>query len=382
MNYIGLKLLIKYFFRIFNPFVNNQMKFSVIRSLKIMIFILFFGILQIVNRLFLLLDNLFFPSFKKINIIKPLFIVGVPRSGTTFLHSILSQDKTNFTTCTLGEMIFAPAITQKIILKYFFFIDRAIGYPIKKLFQSIESGVLSMLHETHKTGLESPEEDFILLMPYMACFLLIFPFPYKEIWDLAFFDQEFNMVKRREIMIIYKKLIQRHMYVYGYNRRYLSKNASFSGWINDLKKTFPDLNLVCCIRKPEKAVPSILSVMRKGWLSFNNDLGIEYTRKKIIDMMDYYYNCISKYHFSKEKTHWIVFSMPDIQDELENTIKLIYNKFSLRTSRDYEKSVNDSAVYSRKYKSKHRYNKNEFDLKTQNIMNRLKNIYLFLDSEK
>ena len=71
---------------------------------------------MIINNLFLLMDNIFF-NYQKIKINKPLFIIGFPRSGTTFLHKMLLKD-TQFTTPQLWELIFAPSILQKKIYYY------------------------------------------------------------------------------------------------------------------------------------------------------------------------------------------------------------------------------------------------------------------------
>ncbi len=46
---------------------------------------LVFQVLQIVG---LALDHLLFPAFRSTKLRQPVFIVGVPRSGTTFLHRV------------------------------------------------------------------------------------------------------------------------------------------------------------------------------------------------------------------------------------------------------------------------------------------------------
>ena len=67
------------------------------------IFIIFIVIINmIINNLFLLMDNIFF-NYQKIKINKPLFIIGFPRSGTTFLHKMLLKD-TQFTTPNYGNL--------------------------------------------------------------------------------------------------------------------------------------------------------------------------------------------------------------------------------------------------------------------------------------
>ncbi len=42
------------------------------------------------------LDEILFPGYRKINLPRPVFIIGNPRSGTTFLQRLLARDEANF----------------------------------------------------------------------------------------------------------------------------------------------------------------------------------------------------------------------------------------------------------------------------------------------
>jgi hypothetical protein len=56
-----------------------------------------FFVLIIINRIFMLADWLLFPGFRKMKLKKAGFIIGVPRSATTYLFNILAQDTKHFT---------------------------------------------------------------------------------------------------------------------------------------------------------------------------------------------------------------------------------------------------------------------------------------------
>ncbi|MBM4373231.1 MAG: sulfotransferase, partial [Deltaproteobacteria bacterium] len=60
------------------------------------------------------LDHLLYPGFRKVPIDRPVFILGNPRSGTTFLHRFLlnSGDLAAF---ELWEMLF-PAVSARKLL--------------------------------------------------------------------------------------------------------------------------------------------------------------------------------------------------------------------------------------------------------------------------
>src|SRR4051812_26953264 len=57
----------------------------------------FFVLLLISNRFFMMLDWIFFPGFRKMKLERSVFIVGVPRSATTYLLGIMAADEEHFT---------------------------------------------------------------------------------------------------------------------------------------------------------------------------------------------------------------------------------------------------------------------------------------------
>ncbi|MBV8862130.1 MAG: sulfotransferase, partial [Mycobacterium sp.] len=69
---------------------------------------------QAVSATTLGLDHLFYPSHRKQPIDRPIFIIGNPRSGTTFLHRLL-VGAGGMAAFELWEMLF-PAITARKLL--------------------------------------------------------------------------------------------------------------------------------------------------------------------------------------------------------------------------------------------------------------------------
>ncbi len=157
-------------------------------------------------------------------------------------------------------------------------------------------------------------------------------------------------------------MIQRHMYVYGNDKKYLSKNASFSSWIFDLEKNFPNMNVVYCIRRPSKAVPSIYSVMKRGW----NTLNISMKRKKIDDkvsvMMEHYYESAAHYNRKMKRANFTVVRMYNIQNKLEQVIENLYHKTNINYDDDYKTFIKHESLKSKDYISKHTYKENQTDI--------------------
>jgi len=64
-----------------------------------------FPVLQVLNFIILMLDNVFFPGYRKVQIKNPVFIIGNARSGTTYIHRLMSLDK-NFSSFKAWEIMF------------------------------------------------------------------------------------------------------------------------------------------------------------------------------------------------------------------------------------------------------------------------------------
>nr|MDJ0592509.1 sulfotransferase [Pleurocapsa sp. MO_226.B13] len=63
----------------------------------------------------LFLDKIFFSRYQKVDIKNPVFIIGNPRSGTSFLHTLLTQTE-DFVSFKTWE-IFFPSLTARVFIK-------------------------------------------------------------------------------------------------------------------------------------------------------------------------------------------------------------------------------------------------------------------------
>ena len=61
-----------------------------------------------VNRLNYVDDRIRFPEIQEQKIVKPVFIIGMPRTGTSILHDILAQDPANRAPMTWEVMFPSP----------------------------------------------------------------------------------------------------------------------------------------------------------------------------------------------------------------------------------------------------------------------------------
>ncbi|WP_347330169.1 sulfotransferase [Marinimicrobium locisalis] len=213
------------------------------------------GLLAVSHGLGFVLDDWLFRGYRKVLVRAPVFIVGVPRSGTTYLQRRLAEDPA-FTSLTLWECLLAPSISER----YFWSFVGRLFSPLKRF---VPRWRWAAMDRVHTLGWQEPEEDFLLLLWRGACFLPALVCPRAEgYWRLAFFDQAVAKDERRALTAYYYACLQRHLYFHGRHKRLLSKNPSFTPWVDSLRERFPGARFIACARRPEEAIASQLSALR------------------------------------------------------------------------------------------------------------------------
>lgn len=301
------------------------------RLLRISMYLLFLPV-WLIHWLCLFLDELIFPGYRRIALHRPLFILGVPRSGTTFLHRTISEDTERFTSVRTWEVFLAPSILQKLFWLGLAWLDNLVGRPGGRLVKRLETKIFKGLDGVHDMNLEAAEEDYLLLLPLCSCFILFLPFTEsRHIWQLARFDWEPSNRDRRRIMTFYTACLQKHMYVFGNNKRYLSKNAAFASWPVTLHHYFPDAEFVVCMREPENTVPSLLGSLQSGADLFELDLAQGELPAKLVQMMaDYYQHLLERFPTSAPIVH-----MNALTHDVAATVESIYSHYGDQPSTGY-----------------------------------------------
>ena len=251
---------------------NSMRSFHWRRILVLSILFPLFTFLLVTNHFFLLLDHLLFPNFKKRVIKDPVFIVSMPRSGTTFLFHALAELKDQFTCVKLWEIIFAPSICQKYLFLFLNRMDRMLAGPIRNGIIKLEKRYLGRLNRIHLISLFMPEEDEAFLIWNLQSGYFNYCYPEARFLDdILLFDEQLPLAKQDRIMRYYRRYIQRHDYVFNSSgkRRFLSKNPLMMNKVKALSRFFPDAYLLNINRSPAKVIPSTLALNRFLYATFS-----------------------------------------------------------------------------------------------------------------
>ncbi|MGB0514479.1 MAG: sulfotransferase [Wenzhouxiangellaceae bacterium] len=325
-----------------------------------------FLLLQWLHWLGFALDELLFRGWRRVEVRQPLFVLGPPRSGTTHLHHVLSRDP-DVTTFRMWECLFGLSVTGRRLLLLCGRVDRALGRPLGRLGGWIGRCLLSDMDDVHPFSMQAPEEDFLTLMPAMQCFILIVAFPDAEwLWRTARLDRDAPSSERRRLMRYYRACVQKHLYVYGPEKRFLSKNASFSGAAEALLEVFPDARILACDRDPRSTVPSQLSSLKPG-LAATGFSGVpEVLRDRLTALLRFYY--LHLFDLARREPDRVaIVANADLKHRLAETVIAALTRLERPPGAEFRRRLDALAHESRQFTSGHRYTLAEFGLDEASI---------------
>jgi len=246
-------------------------------------------LLQAVHWIGFLLDEVLFRAYRRVAIREPVFVLGAPRSGTTYLHRLLAAD-TRYTTFATWECLFAPSITERRLWSGLAAADRRIGSPVARSLTAAGRTAFRWIDDKHPLGLAEPEEDYFCFLPLLRCFILVVPFPEaRRVWRMGTFDRDMPEAERRQLLAWYRRCLQRHLYAHGPDRTLLSKNAAFAGMARSLAREFPDARIVVCERDAVDVIAAQFNSVTDGLRLFGVPHDDPVFRARLLDCLAFYY---------------------------------------------------------------------------------------------
>lgn len=325
------------------------------------------GILMLAHLLGFLLDEALFHGYRKISVSRPVFIVGIPRSGTTFLQRVLSEDG-QFTTLTLWECLLAPSISER----YFWSAIGKLAGKVARPLSGWTKGLFARMDNIHRIRLDEPEEDFLLLSLIQACFLAVIPCPNIEsYWHLARFDDEVDEKRRKAVMRFYYYCLQRHLYFHGADKRLLSKNPSFTPLIDSLRASFPDARFVVCAREPAQAVPSQLSSLVPAFELFGGGIRPAVSQR-LISVLHHYYQRVRMISGGDDVS---IIPMTALKTQLAQTVRELYTTLEQPLPETFIDRLEHLDTSARAHRSEHHYRAEDFGLTEESIRARFADVW-------
>lgn len=357
--------------RIVWPPTDSPVRWTRARVMAMAVWLPMCIVLGLLHWICLLLDEILFPRYRRIPVREPVFIVGPPRGGTTFLHRVLAKDRQKFTCFTFGEMVFTPSILQRKALGILAHLDASVGHPVEGWMRRFEKRFFDPYAYMHRVSLFEPEEDFVLLGYIFANPLLLTVFPFPDLMAALWrYDREVPRAEVDRMLHFYRRCVQRHLYCYGPDKQHLSKNPYFTSMMQGLDRAFPDAKFILNIRDPQQNVPSFLSIWKALYHDLGNDPKHPLAQEFILDWLRDTYLHGAKCLDTLSPDRGAIIPYDALVGSPRETIVGLYTQLGLSIGEDTEALLHAEEERALAYRSVHSYSAAEYGLNPEEIERR------------
>jgi hypothetical protein len=301
-----------------------------------------------------LLDYIFYPGFCRVEVKKPVFIIGHPRSGTTFLHRLFLQ--TNEMASFKSWHLFFPSLTLR------FFLRPLVHFLIRNNLHVLipeESG-------TYMTLDKDDEEELLFFQNFDTQFLTLTAFGMldDDYRNLRFHDLRPGHKRIRSARFL-KCCFRRQIYYTG--RRQIFAQMHFSTHrIRTLMEVFPDARFIYIDRTPYETIPSYFSLVYStlNKYKFFDKLSLsefkrffEYRYQASRDLYKYFHDLWNEGRVDKDRILIIPYTL--LREDLQSVYKNILAFTGIESSERLERAAEIQAKKQGGYKRKHKVKKLE-----------------------
>jgi omega-hydroxy-beta-dihydromenaquinone-9 sulfotransferase len=365
--YYNFRLFWRTTYRSFFASKNTPARLTRKRIIFLLMFYTVWPIGSLLHWLCFFLDDIFFPDHKTQPIEKPLFIIGNLRSGSTFLHRLLSRDTETFTSLTTWDIYLIPSVIEKKITQFVSKLDHKLGGHLHRLLYEFDKRTLGQF-KIHRISFFQPEEDENILLHIWDSFWVSFLFPFMdEMPNYQHFDEALSPERKRRIMKFYKSMLQRHMYATG-KKYFVAKNPAFSPKIETLLEFFPDARIIYLARNPLDMLPSTVS-----WINYARRVFTDPEEKylyldEIVDFTQHWYRYPLRYLDAHPSPRHLILNYDDLIQRPERVIRSFYEQFGYPDQPGLDDIVDAAVKETLAFKTDHVYSYEEMGFTRQQIV--------------
>lgn len=317
------------------------------------------------------LDYVLYPKLRETRVRAPVFVIANPRSGTTFLHRLLSLDSEQFTYMRTWETLF-PSVTLYAFVDGVSALDRAVGRPGGRLIKWFERRLFKGWDGVHHVGFSAPEEDefvFISTLLDPAAWIML-PFP-QEFRDIIVLD-DLSARRRDKVMRLYERSLRAHAFARGRGAQVvLSKNVFHGGRLRALIDTFPDARFVHLVRDPRSSLASSMSMFTAPWSFHSPDVPLDGGQARFFaDVGLAYYDRVHRLEpeLREAGVPFTTYTYEQFVTDPRGTVEDIYDRLGLEMTDEFRERLVAQTSQARSYKSTHDYNLAQFGVTEAEIL--------------
>lgn len=298
------------------------------------------------------------PEILSGEITAPLIILGLPRTGTSFLFDLLAEDPshrylTNWE-ATVGQV---PPLGN-----YSWDND-----PRRKLGRHLlrfQNYLIPQMREIHTFHLDGPEECTSLLMQGFSTLAI------AAMFNVPSYSQWLNTADHEPTYRHFKKILQTLQWKYP-GERWLLKSPSHIDAVDSILKVFPDARFVQTHRDPVKAVASFASlcVAFRGLCSKSVDL--HEVGEQALDRLAIDFESYLEVRKQCDGSNFVDLQYRDLVAKPLATVGEIYEHFSLPFSPVAQTNMTAYLAKEREGGG-HQYRPEDFGLSAEGIRDRFR----------
>jgi hypothetical protein len=316
---------------------------------------------HMVHQFFFMLDDILFPSYRDISTDGAIFMVGPPRCGTSLFQDLLNKSD-EITSMKLWEIQFAPSICEKLLYLQTGKMDRFLGSPLYNAYLKLNEKFFGEFKKIHDTSLFHYEEDAMLFYHSGNSPFFLFFFPFYELkTPFMNFDRETSAAYKTKFMNYYKKCIQKHLFVFGKDKTFLSKNPFFSSYVLTLKEHFKEARFIFMTRTPYKVAPSAfsLSTYFKDYLRYVDD---DFMKNALFEMLKMQYTYPPEVLDFGDEAHHAMIRFEDLVADTKATVEKLLQQFGMQCPQALQQALAERSAKEKRYVSKNSYSLEKYNI--------------------
>ena len=372
----NFRLFWRTFYRSFFDNKNTTARLNRKRFFFLILFYTVWPLGMMMHWFFFWLDDVLFPAYKNYVIEKPLFILGNLRSGSTFLHRLLSRDSETFTSLTTWDIYLTPSVTQKKITQLISRLDKKyLNSTLHKWLYAFDKATLGKI-KIHPISFFQPEEDENIHLHIWDGYFVMFLFPFMdEFPNYQHFDEALSPAHKKRIMTFYKSMLQRHLYANGGKKYFVAKNPAFSAKIETLSEFFPDARIIYLARNPLDMLPSTISWINYARRQFTDPGDGYFYIDEIVDMTQHWYRHPLKFLDTHPSPRHLVMKYDDLIQRPEMVIRGFYEQFGYPDKPGLPVIIDQAVKETLAFKSDHSYSLEEMGFTREQIIEAYADIF-------
>ena len=320
------------------------------------------------------LDRVLAPGYRDERLEKPIFILANPRSGTTFLHRLMSLDP-QFRSLALYETVLPSGLLMRV-LRRLSSLDAAVGRPAGRLLSGAERVLFGGWKGIHRIRFDQPEEDEMLFLYALRSPALMLLHPaMAEVPELRRPD-DLPEAERARLRHDLRGVLLRHAWAADGHGPLLAKNALAAGRLHLYREVAPDMRVIVLLRHPYEAIPSMVSMFSRPWRFFQPDWEHDEAHlRRIAELGCEYYRAVDAFARELPEEQVVELYYDDLIADPEAAVAGIYDRFGLTLSPEFAAQLHAEATRARSYRSRHRYDLEAMGLSEAWIRERLGGVF-------